>query len=209
MGRIAKDPEERKNELMDAALELFLEKGFENTAVNDIVKKVGVAQGLFYYYFGSKQDMLDAALDRYIGKLMCMLANIANDTSMAIEDKFQSFLDTFFGYGESNEKFAADLHQEKNRIIHQKLTDKTIEAVAPLLLQIIRDGVQKGLFHTSYPEETVAILVPGMMDYIHKYSFVTNAEALAIKTKAAGEIIERMLGAQKGSIKINLPAATQ
>ena len=39
---------------MDAALELFVEKGFETTTINDVVKRVGVAQGLFYYYFGSK-----------------------------------------------------------------------------------------------------------------------------------------------------------
>jgi Transcriptional regulator len=209
MGRIAKDPEERKNELMDAALELFFEKGFNNTAVSDIVKKVGVAQGLFYYYFGSKQDMLDAALDRYIEKLMSVLAGIADDTGLAIEDKFQSFLDAFFGYGERNERFAADLHQERNRLIHQKLTDKTIEAVAPLLLRLIMDGVRTGLFHTSCPEETVEILAPGMMEYIHKYAFCTNAEVLSGKAEAAGEIVERMLGAQKDSIRIRLPAAVQ
>ncbi len=49
MVRISKDPEERKNEIVDAAEELFVTKGYEKTSISDIVKKVGVAQGLFYY----------------------------------------------------------------------------------------------------------------------------------------------------------------
>jgi AcrR family transcriptional regulator len=71
-----KAPEERKNELMDIALEFFFTKGFENTTIGDIVKKAGVAQGLFYYYFNSKNDILDAAINRYIDKLIKSLEDI-------------------------------------------------------------------------------------------------------------------------------------
>ena len=47
MARIVKDPEERKTEIMDAALALFGSKGFEQTSVNEIIEKVGVAKGTF------------------------------------------------------------------------------------------------------------------------------------------------------------------
>jgi len=205
MVRITKEPEERKNELMDAALELFLEKGFEKTTITDVVTKVGVAQGLFHYYFSSKQDMLDAVLDRYIDNLIKVLASIAADNNLDVEKKLQIFLDTILGPGETNERFATYVHQDKNFIIHQKFTDKTIMRVTPLLLQIIKEGINGRRFNVPYPEETLEILVPGMMDYIHRYYFCQNRELLSIKMKAAEEIIEKLLGAAKGSVKLNIP----
>ena len=52
--RISKRPEERREEFLDAAQALFYEQGIEATNVQQIVKRVGVAQGLYYYYFQSK-----------------------------------------------------------------------------------------------------------------------------------------------------------
>ena len=43
--RIAKEAEERKNEILDAADELFCRKGLDGTSTNDILKKVGIARG--------------------------------------------------------------------------------------------------------------------------------------------------------------------
>jgi len=43
-----------------------MKKGYEKTAVSDIVKKAKVAQGTFYYYFKTKEDILDLITDRYI-----------------------------------------------------------------------------------------------------------------------------------------------
>ncbi len=60
MPRISKSPDERRSELVAAAQQLFYTKGYERTSVSDIVKAVGVAQGTFYYYFGSKQAILGA-----------------------------------------------------------------------------------------------------------------------------------------------------
>jgi len=55
--RISKDGDIRKQELLDAALQLFYEKGYEKTSVNDIIEKVGVSKGAFYYYFKSKEEV--------------------------------------------------------------------------------------------------------------------------------------------------------
>ncbi|MBS3737331.1 TetR/AcrR family transcriptional regulator, partial [Candidatus Bipolaricaulota bacterium] len=54
-----KDPKTRKDELLEAAGELFLEEGYEDTSVNSIVESIGVSKGTFYYYFDSKQDVVD------------------------------------------------------------------------------------------------------------------------------------------------------
>ena len=56
----------RRNELMQAGMILFSEKGYHNTKVSDIVRQAGVAQGTFYLYFDSKADLFKALLDEFI-----------------------------------------------------------------------------------------------------------------------------------------------
>ena len=57
--------EERRNQLVDVSLRLFAEKGFERTTIKDISEAAGVAQGLNYHYFASKEELLFAAVDRH------------------------------------------------------------------------------------------------------------------------------------------------
>jgi AcrR family transcriptional regulator len=63
--RITKDPEEHRNERMGAAERLFAEKVYEYTSASDIIRKFEVAQGTFYYYFDSWDDILNAVIDPY------------------------------------------------------------------------------------------------------------------------------------------------
>ena len=53
-----KERDDLKNQIMEAAWELFLEKGYEKTTVNDIIKKAGTSKGGFYYYFKAKEELL-------------------------------------------------------------------------------------------------------------------------------------------------------
>ena len=63
--RETKASDERRQEFMDAAEKLFKKNGIVDTTVNNIVKEVDVAKGLFYYYFKSKDDVIDAISARY------------------------------------------------------------------------------------------------------------------------------------------------
>ena len=60
--RVTKEPEERRAELVAAAQELFDRNGIRNTQVSQIAEKVGVAKGLFYYYFSSKDEVVDEVI---------------------------------------------------------------------------------------------------------------------------------------------------
>ena len=63
--RETKDSEERRDEFVDAAEKLFKENGIVDTTVNAIVKEMDVAKGLFYYYFKSKDDVIEAISEKY------------------------------------------------------------------------------------------------------------------------------------------------
>ena len=186
--------------MIDAALLLFIEKGFDNTSVNDIVKKVGVAQGLFYYYFNSKNEMLNAVVERYLDKIAVSLHELMEDNSLTVEKKLVLFLETLLKYGEKNENFAADLHREENAVIHHKLTEKANELIPPIFLRLINEGVKKGIWSIPYSAEMMEILVFGIGDYLHKYYFTPDKKVFEAKMKVLERFIEQMLGAEEGSL---------
>ena len=67
--RIVKTAEERKNEILDVAEELFAEKGYDNASTNDIIARIGIARGTLYHHFSSKEEILDAIVDRMTMKI--------------------------------------------------------------------------------------------------------------------------------------------
>ena len=60
--RISKEPEERKQEILETAIKLFSVNGFEKTSISDIAKEIGIAQGLCYRYFPSKDVLFQSAI---------------------------------------------------------------------------------------------------------------------------------------------------
>jgi len=63
MARTVKDKEERRLEFIETSQQMFIENGYYATSVDDIVNKMGVAKGLFYYYFKSKEDLVYQIVD--------------------------------------------------------------------------------------------------------------------------------------------------
>lgn len=64
MARTAK-VEGRREQIVQAAMEVFARKGFDRATNEDIAHEAGVTPGLIYHYFGSKQELLRAALESY------------------------------------------------------------------------------------------------------------------------------------------------
>ncbi|WP_312609309.1 TetR/AcrR family transcriptional regulator, partial [Mammaliicoccus sciuri] len=75
--RTVKHPEERKNDILNAAEALFSTKGYQKTTIIDILKAVGIAKGTFYYYFASKEEVMDAIIDRIIKEDIIVAKRIA------------------------------------------------------------------------------------------------------------------------------------
>ncbi len=195
MARVTKDPEERKEEIMMAAFQLFATKGFEETAVSDIVKKVGVAQGLFYYYFKSKEQVLEAVLEHYSGELLQKIDHIVLDVSKNALEKMQAIFDAIFDFGEYDDRMVSYAHSPENAEMHQRFMFQTIKKLLPILTEVVKQGVRERLFETSYPEETTAVLLMGIGAYLHSVEdLFVQKEVFHVKKRAFIDIIIRALG---------------
>mgnify|MGYP001595102935 FL=1 len=82
--RIVKEAEERRKDILDAANELFFQKGFDGTSTNDIIEKVGIARGTLYYHFKSKEGIMDALIERYNVRILGAAQNIAAEDRKSV-----------------------------------------------------------------------------------------------------------------------------
>jgi AcrR family transcriptional regulator len=200
--RISKDPDVRKSELIEAAEELFRENGFRQTSVSDIVKKVGVAQGTFYYYFKSKDDALNAVIDHYIDNYKAGLERLLANESLSPLRKVEIILNDALGMHTCDRNFVEFLHSEENLLTHQKYMIKSYGEIIPLMTKIVEQGITAGVFKVDYPEETVEMVA---------YAFGYLEDALSrspqdakyqSRLRAAESLIERTLGLVKGTVHI-------
>lgn len=200
--RISKEPEIRKNEIIEAAEELFLNQGFEETTVSDIVNKVGVAQGLFYYYFKSKDEILDAVVERFTENVIAELNLVGGDDQLNAIQKLQTIFTAIFSVFSQKEKLVIYMHEERNELLHYRLAYKFMDKVISLFLKIIEQGIREKVFDVEYPRETTEILLTGMsyMPSIFKSSL--DSEHFAMKFHACLAVTEKTLGAPKGSLQI-------
>ena len=66
--RVSKAPEIRRQELLDTAMAVFAEKGYETTTMRDIAMAAGVAAGLCYHYFQNKEMLYRQAVEQYAAR---------------------------------------------------------------------------------------------------------------------------------------------
>lgn len=81
--------EERKNQILDAATEVFVHKGFDKARMDDIVDETGLSKGALYWYFKSKSDIIIAILDRIFQTEFDQLEVQKNIDTSATEDFWQ------------------------------------------------------------------------------------------------------------------------
>lgn len=212
MGRITKDPHERRSELIACAQELFYAKGYERTAVRDIVDELGVAKGTFYYYFDSKLAVLEAMIDDTLSQSLALLDEIlADETLPALEKWARAFQTVGAWKTERKTEMLAMMHvmhRDENLLLRYKVQTRAVELLSPEFAKIIAQGVEEGVFKTEFVEESAAItfsIMQALSDPI--YRILLNPDdyedpvAHARRAFAAAEAaIERVLGAPSGSL---------
>ena len=175
MTRIVKEPEERKNELIDTAEQLFIAHGYEQTAISDIVKVVNVSQGAFYYYFESKEDVLVAVIEKKIALMESDFLLIAEKTDLDEAAKLNSMINSFIRISTSGKTIHGYIHQAKNAALQKKLMKaKPFARIAPIMARVILAGCEKGRFNVLRPLETSYLLLM-MIGYAYHMFYQNEA----------------------------------
>lgn len=200
--RIIKEAEERKNEILNTAEMLFFSKGYHKTTIIDILEKVGIAKGTFYYYFKSKEDVMDAIIKRMIEHDVNIAKQISIDKTLTPPQKiFSILLAQKPKNGDKKDKMIGQLHCPDNADIHQKSITQSILALSPILAEAVQQGIDDKIFKTDYPLEVIEILMASGQILFDSSMFQWNPEKLEKKIRAFICTMELLLGAEKGSFE--------
>ena len=196
--RDVKDPEIRRAEIMDAAMLLFMEKGYANTTTQDIVDKVNISRGLLYYHFKNKEDILYCLVERYSEKLLRDIHVIVNDDDKTAIEKIRAFIDATIISTDNVSAEGTELQKtvdlKENRYMLDKSSHKLIEKLTIYFERIINQGISEKVFSVKYPSETAEFLMTA-------YVFVSNN--IGIKTSKK-EPVKDYLNAFKIMLEQNL-----
>lgn len=197
--RVIKKYDERRNEILDAAEKLFIGKGYVKTTIMDILQEVGIAKGTFYYYFKSKEEVMNAVAVRYIDMGTEAVKKIAEDKSFTALEKLTILLTRDVTKSENKDEMLKEFHQTGNAEMHQKSLLMSIERLTPLITDIIVQGIDEGVFDTPYPREIVECILISQNIIFDEGLFQWTPEEKILKAKALAYLMEKSLGAEKGS----------
>lgn len=214
MARTVK-PEEfaaKRREILDAAQRLVFTKGYEQMSIQDILDEVRISSGAFHHYFDSRGTLLEAFIEQIKQELEKPLLPIIHDPSLSAIEKLQGFFDTLDRLRIARKADVVRLmrvwYTDDNVIVRQKVDEAVFQQRAPLLTEIVQQGIREGIFTTAYPDnagEVIMSLLQGMGN-THARLLLSleqgqgdddqrRSEKIATVHAAYMDAIERILGA--------------
>lgn len=147
MARISKSPDERKDEIIRTAQALFIEQGFIQTKVSDIVKSINVSQGVFYYYFKSKDEIIDEIVDRYMEQIVSGSFEILKNSTLNKIEKLKGMAENQLKINmiENNR-----IHSIKGVDIHEKVLGRLVNDYVPLMVKCLNDNEDDNQLNQEY-----------------------------------------------------------
>ncbi|MBP2650813.1 MAG: transcriptional regulator, TetR family [Firmicutes bacterium] len=203
MARPPQDPRIRIKEILDAAESLFYEHGYQQTMISDIVKRIGVAQGTFYYYFSSKEEIIEALINRNLLNISTEIDKTIYAKNITLSHKIELVVNSLFNALHHEKGLVLGyLYNDQSILLMDKLFRQAKKLLTPYLCDIIEEGNSKATFKDAQPKASLAFILAIIQCYIEAIYEKEPAEILTYKWTVAKELIENVLGIAKGSLDL-------
>ena len=154
--------EKKSDRILDALQQLLEERTIQNISVSDIAGKAEMGKGSIYYYFPSKDAILDALIERNYEKPLKTAKNLASQTEIS---PFTRMAMIFQACRNSSIQFRrrrsgpACASAPEQAFIHQKYLTYLTTELKPVLTDIIRQGIERGEIRFDYPAALAEIVL--------------------------------------------------
>ena len=191
----------KRDLILDMIQELPTEQRGANCSVRDIAERTGIAKGRMYYYFKSKEEVMDAIIQRMVDDMVYQAKKIVADPDMTPLQKISAIL---MGQGQSEEmikdkeNMTRQFHEVQNAEMHQKSLALSIKHLAPVMAEIFKDDNGTNVFSTDYPQETVALFLAAGQVIFDEGLFQWSEEESVRYAAAFIEMMEKTLGVPPG-----------
>lgn len=177
---------ERKRAIMDIALEVFAENGYENASINMIARKVGISKGLMYNYFESKEELLTSIMFDGLDEMFRTFD--PNKDGVLTREEFIFFIDEMFGLMNKRRNFYKLYFGLMMQPTVWKLFENRLnEVIAPFIKIMVDYYSKKG----SKNPMLEAVLIGALFDGIG-FNFVFNPDLYPLE-EVKKLVIERFI----------------
>ncbi len=217
MPRVVKKHAVRRDEILDEAQRLISTRGYEQMTVQEIVDALHVAKGTFYHYFDSKESVLEAMVERMIEAMEQQFRPVLNDPQLPALDKLNHFFSSVGRYKAARQPLMLGMlrvwYADENAIVRQKVRATMLRRIAPLWAEVVRQGVEEGVFTTDYPEEAGEIVFSMAQDLVDALGVLVlsfdpargDLGRIERTVAAYTSAVERALGAPRHSLVLADP----
>lgn len=191
-------------QILDALQQLLTDRSLQNISVSDIAAQAGIGKGSIYYYFPSKDAILDALIRRNYETPLQTAKNLADQTDIP------PFTRMAMLFQACRSSAAAFLKQggEKNRTIslqesaylHQKYLNYLISELKPNLGKIISQGIEAGEIHFDYPEALAEIVLIVLGVKLNNTFLSSTPEDCEYTIRGLISLLEQGTGVAEGTL---------
>ena len=184
--------ERRKQELLRIAYQMFIQKGYEETSIDEIIAEAHIAKGTYYYYFPSKEDMLEDVINMMISDEV-KRARAVLSAPIPIPQKLVGVIASL--RPEQSESNIADaLNRKENIVMHEKVGRRIVDEAVPLLAEVVSEGIAQGIFTCDHIEERVRMIL------IMSHHLFDNGNFTEGDIEVFIDMVEKTLGAQTDTL---------
>ena len=180
-----KYPEKTEQLIISVATKLFLEKGYENTSLNDIIKNLGgLTKGAIYSHFKSKEEIYQAVQYQLSASSDDAIEQIIKSDKLNGREKIKLILNKSLESAIINHEAAGKIDYSKNPKMLYALLLELKDEVAPMFIfPILDQGIKDGSIKTEYPKQLAELLVLIINFWINPLIFECPGEEILRKCK--------------------------
>jgi TetR/AcrR family transcriptional regulator, fatty acid metabolism regulator protein len=157
--------EDKRQQILAAAVRVFAARGYEASRVGDIAKEAGVAYGLVYHYFGSKDAVLEAVFREQWGRLL-LAVDLAEETGESAPEQLELVVKIVLRSWRDDPDLVRLLVREITRSPHiQDELDEIGQGFARLERIVVR-GQEEGTFRTEIDARVAAFMLYGALEEV-------------------------------------------
>ena len=203
----------KRDVFVDAAQHLIVTRGYEQFSVQDVLQIAEASKGAFYHYFDSKDELVDAVVNRMADQATVVVTPVLADPALPAVAKLERLFNGMAQFKAERKDLVLGIlrvwQSDDNALVREKLRKLVAVRLVPWLEVIVRQGIEEGSFASGYPDylaRVLATLVQGMSElaselWVDRQTDAVSLEEVKRTFDAYHEAFERIVGARPGSLK--------
>lgn len=157
-----------RDRILDAALKLFSENGYEGTSVKMILTEAGAVTGSFYHFFSSKEELFEAAVGKLLDGYTQSVSSLMSDPSGSFDELTDRFISQMQKTSDAYYHVLGGMRMHWT--VQQSLHNRTIYALIPPLARALEERIACGEIESTLQADALtlaALLVRGIESILH------------------------------------------